>query len=85
MIQVVISLTESAYQEMCENGVDNVDYDIRRLMQNGKVLPKGHGKIVDLNSLDGLYDLDFYNPDSWYEFCKIMDNVNVLVEADEEE
>lgn len=84
MIQVVVSLTESAYKEMCENGVDNVDYDIRRLIQNGKVLPKGHGDIVDLNSLDGLWDLDFYNPDSWYDFCRIMDNVSVLVEADEE-
>lgn len=40
MIQVLISLTESAYKEMCENGIDNVDYDIRQMMRNGIVINK---------------------------------------------
>lgn len=38
MIQVLISLTESAYKEMCENGIDNVDYDIRQMMKDGVVI-----------------------------------------------
>lgn len=38
MLQVLVSLSESAYKEMCENGIDNVDYDIRQMMKNGKVV-----------------------------------------------
>ena len=38
MIQVLISLTESAYKEICENGIDNVDYDIRQMMKDGIVI-----------------------------------------------
>lgn len=40
MIQVLISLTESAYREMCENGIDNVDYDIRQMMRDGIVISR---------------------------------------------
>lgn len=40
MIQVLISLTESAYKEMCENGIDNIDYDIRQMMKNGTVISR---------------------------------------------
>lgn len=38
MIQVLISLSESAYKEMCENGIDNVDYDIRQMIRDGIVI-----------------------------------------------
>ena len=40
MLQVLISLSESAYKEMCENGIDNVDYDIRQMMRDGIVVNK---------------------------------------------
>lgn len=40
MLQVLVSLSESAYKEMCENGIDNVDYDIRQMMKNGIVINK---------------------------------------------
>ena len=40
MIQMLISLTESAYKEMCENGIDNVDYDIRQMMKDATVIKK---------------------------------------------
>ena len=57
---------------------------IRNAFENAIPLPKGHGDLVDLNSLDGLYELDFCDPGAWYEFRKIMEGVNVLVEADKE-
>ena len=38
MLQVLVSLSESAYKEMCENGIDNVDYDIRQMMKNSIVI-----------------------------------------------
>lgn len=40
MIKVLISLSESAYKEMCENGIDNVDYDIQQMINNGIVINK---------------------------------------------
>lgn len=40
MIQVLLSLSESAYKEMCENGIDNVDYDIRQMMRYGVVISR---------------------------------------------
>ena len=40
MLQVLVSLSESAYKEMCENGINNVDYDIRQMMKNGIIINK---------------------------------------------
>lgn len=69
MIQVLISLTESAYKGMCENGIDNVDYDIRQMMKNGIVISrnlcdscKNKGCIFNT----GIYRsrCDFYNAES---------------------
>ena len=97
MIQVLIYLTESAYKEMCENGIDNVDYDIRRLMRNGTPLPKGHGRLIDADAFiqyecgncDGFCDncdCDCLNCNSEYrcDFIKHIDSANVIIEADKE-
>ena len=40
MLQVLVSLSESEYKEMCENGIDNVDYDIRQMMKNAVVIKR---------------------------------------------
>ena len=40
MVQVLVSLSESAYKEICENGIDNVDYDISQMMRDGTVVNK---------------------------------------------
>lgn len=40
MIQVLIGLSESAYKEMCENGIDYVDYDIRQMMKSAVVIKR---------------------------------------------
>lgn len=40
MMKVLISLSESAYKEMCENGIANVDYDIRQMMKNAEVIER---------------------------------------------
>lgn len=86
-IELLIKVPEEIYKhtQEYEIGGFNAENDSRLFMaiKNGVVLPKGHKDIVDI-SLDGLYDLDFYNPDSWYEFCKVMENASVLVKADKE-
>ena len=40
MVKVLVNLSESAYKEMCENGIDNVDYDIRRMIKGGIVISR---------------------------------------------
>ena len=49
-MQIVIDICESAYKEMCEYGVDRVDYDIQNMIMNGTVLPK-HGRLIDADKL----------------------------------
>ena len=39
-MQILINLCESAYKEMCENGIDVVDYDIRQMMKNAIIVKK---------------------------------------------
>lgn len=38
MLQVLVSLSELAYREMCENGIDNVNYDILQMMRDSIVV-----------------------------------------------
>lgn len=40
MLQVLLSLSESAYKEMCENEIDNVDYDIRQMMRDRIIISR---------------------------------------------
>lgn len=39
-MQILINLCESAYKEMCENGIDVVDYDIRQMMKKAIIIKK---------------------------------------------
>ena len=64
-MQIVIDICESAYKEMCEYGVDRVDYDIQNMIMNGTVLPE-HGRLIDadavikdLNTLKDAFVINF--------------------------
>lgn len=90
-MMIVIDIPEDvkkAFDEATKDDLYGCYYDansvVGKAIKNGTPLPKGHGNLVDLKSLAGLYDLDFCDPGAWYEFRKIMDNANILVEADEE-
>lgn len=83
--QKTINRIRSVYgHDKCYGLSDEDRKTVVEAIVNGTLLPKGHGDLVDLNSLDGLWNLDFYNPDSYYEFCTIMECGRILVEADEE-
>ena len=71
MIQVLISLTESAYKEMCENGIEYVDYDIRQMMRDATLLPNGHGRLIDADALEQKLSMlgvsnAYDRPSFWY-------------------
>lgn len=49
-MQIVIDIDENLYTRLFDNGVEfNTDdkYDLERSVRHGKVLPKGHGRLID--------------------------------------
>lgn len=62
-MQVVIEIPEEAYNLLKGNGVDWLGAEhILSCVAEGKVLPKGHGDLIDRNSLP-MRDI---SPDAWY-------------------
>jgi len=89
MIQVLISLSESAYKEMCENGVGRVDYDIKQLMRDGVLLPKGHGRLIDAdNEIKIVEETMSMSDEKYSSFYRgqiaTLRMAETIVEADEE-
>ena len=84
MIQVLISLSESAYKEMCENGVERVDYDIRQIMRNGIPLPKGHGRLIDADALEFDTEYDGYCDGFTAYSSMAIGDAPTIIEADKE-
>mgnify|MGYP006916173197 CR=1 FL=1 len=76
MKQVLISLPESTYKELCENGTDRINFDIKQLMRDSLV---NKTSLCDsCVSLGCFYPLDitgthcdWYVPDSKKENLKI--------------
>lgn len=55
MIQVVVTLYEGDYQDICELGYvgQEISEDVGRAIKDGTILPKGHGKLIDADKLSG--------------------------------
>jgi hypothetical protein len=67
---------------MCENGIDNVDYDIRQLMRDGIPLPKGHGRIIDESDL--IPDSDYEDGTFYSVSIGAINEAPTIIEADKE-
>lgn len=52
-MQIVIDIDDNLYTRLFDNGVDNYDdaVDMAKAIRKGTPLPKGHGKIVDIDKL----------------------------------
>ena len=52
-MQVVIDIDENLYTRLFDNGVDNYDdaVDMAKVIRNGTVLPKVHGRLIDADYL----------------------------------
>ena len=52
-MQIVIDITEELYQECLDKVVSSVphyeSYELHKAVQNGIPLPKGHGRLIDVN------------------------------------
>ena len=92
-IEVVIKIPEDDYKRIVKYGMtvfgSDEDIDLlERALENGIVLPKGHGRIVDIDN--AVKDLESVN-ESFCTFCARgygarVDYIGeVLIEADKEE
>jgi hypothetical protein len=84
-IELVIKITKDSYKATC-NGwmlppdVENVVQGIK----NGTPLPKGHGKLGDLDALReevSSWGMNDYEPS---DFIDAIDQVDTIIEADRE-
>lgn len=96
MKEIVIKITDEMYQAIIDGTLCNVNQLWYSALKNGKVLPKGHGRLIDADkyvksicdACDGMCEFvgcDCLNchKDCRCEFAIAMDNVDVLIEAGE--
>ena len=87
-IEVVIRIPKDLYEGIeCRNGELETEYvcdELMKAVDNGTVLPKGHGRLIDADSMkriDAIQRGDFNNIESIRAWIDIMPTV---IEADKE-
>lgn len=76
MAQILINISDFLYKQILKKHVSKAT--IARAFQNGAVLPKGHGRLIDADALP-LHDIDDANHGSNY-----IRIAPTIIEADEE-
>ena len=79
-IEVVIKIPEEEY-EMIVNSEDCGLHTLTRAIARGTILPKGHGRIGDLDALR-CENTDF---DTYNDYCTMFDEIEAaetIIEAD---
>lgn len=87
-MEIVIKLSERAYEFVKKNGLKDV-FGIDSAICNGVVLPEGHGAIVDVEVLKAVLPIYVFRNEQGH-FCKLSDIDKippsaVVIEADKEE
>lgn len=82
-MQIVINISEESYKNIKErvNKRDYPDMKIGRAIADGAPLPKGHGRIGDLDALR-CENADF---DTYNDYCTMFDEIEAaetIIEAD---
>lgn len=89
-MQIVIDLEDELY-EQCKNTElteenEGFDFHIIKSVANGKPLPKGHGRLKDVDWIDDNCDHHYSDRDgSWCYTWRDIDDTPTIVEADKEE
>lgn len=87
-MKIVIDIDENLYTRLFDKGVEfstDDKYDLERSVRHGKVLPKGHGILIDADCLRE--DFKASKMISFAERMKvacIVDNAPTIIEADTE-
>lgn len=87
-MQIVIDIPKRTYEQLKflrEQGFDGFDTIIDKAVANGTPLPKGHGRIGDLDALReevSSWGMNDYEPS---DFIDAIDQADTIIEADKEE
>lgn len=87
-MEVVINIPQKAYEQIIGFPQQTAGVDIlilHKILQEGKVLPAGHGRLVDadevMNVMERSFDMqDLYLPIHFKQFA--LDEAQTIVEAD---
>jgi len=84
-IELVIKISEDSYKATCNGWMLPTDVEnVVQGIKNGTVLPKGHGKIGDLDALReevSTWGMNDYEPS---DFIDEIDRAETIIEADKE-
>lgn len=88
MVELVIKIPEEVYEKIQKRKVNQYDIDdICQSVFEGTLLPKGHGRIVDISQMTYMKTLNeaVHNRLPWAEaIIKIKNSAPTIVEADKE-
>lgn len=99
-MQIVINISKEIYKIAKQGAWKWPADDVYDAIENGTVLPSGHGRLIDADLLSGQYGLDnatkYGNKDAdqqrnsydtmmMYEIADMIDNAPTVVEAEKEE
>lgn len=89
-VEVVIRLPKDLYKGIeCRNGELETEYvcdELMKAIDNGTVLPKGHGRLIDTDKL-GLTDFEIVMCDGDYKkglkmLCEKIENAPTILDAE---
>lgn len=93
-VELVIKIPEQDFRKICANKEDSIiAHDTCRRIANGTLVPKGHGRVVDVGKIDK-DRIDHDNPiiyltmnGEYIEAVSLdyINNLTTIIEADKEE
>lgn len=89
-MKLVIDIDEDTYNDIMnwsEFNVINIGLKLREIAQNGILLPKGHGRLIDVDELLTSERPRGITDDIWKEshIYKLLSNAPTIIEADKGE
>ena len=85
-MQIVISIEDEFYDYIKEQVKDGITNPLKVAIVNGKILPKGHGRLVDADEIDNnIYDLTRSMDLNYGQISEVVDTAPTIIEADRSE
>ena len=85
-IQLVIEIEERLYKNIIDNDKDDEEFEAMDMaFRDAKPLPKGHGRLKDVDWIDDNCETHCSDKDgSWCCAWRDVDNAPTIIEADKE-
>ena len=87
MLQIVIKLSKEQYDALCMKGVVVLESQLPSFLyalRRGIVLPKGHGRLIDVSNLLTVTDIRSDGSEFTYVSYSEIDDAPTIIEADKE-